>query len=102
MATAKNVVGADVKAASQFLKREAIMKKANLTTMKSGDRGTVAEIEGGHEINKRLNAMGIRSGTKIAKISSQLMRGPVTIALGNSQVAIGFGMAKKIIVQLEQ
>jgi ferrous iron transport protein A len=78
------------------------MEKVTLTTMKSGDRGTVAEIEGGHGINSRLNAMGIRPGTKLIKISTQLMRGPVTIALGNSQVAIGFGMAKKIIVQLEQ
>lgn len=78
------------------------MQKANLTKMKSGDQGTVVEIEGGHGVNNRLNAMGIRPGTKIVKIGSQLMRGPVTIALGNSQVAIGFGMAKKIIVQLKQ
>jgi Fe2+ transport system protein FeoA len=31
-----------------------------------------------------------------------LMRGPVTIRIGNSQVAIGFGMANKILVELEQ
>jgi len=27
------------------------------------------------------------------------MRGPVTIKIGNAQVAIGFGMANKIIVE---
>lgn len=78
------------------------MEKVNLTVMKSGDRGTVAEIKGGHGIKKRLNAMGILPGTKIVKISAQLMRGPVTIALGNTQVAIGFGMARKINVDLEK
>ena len=75
------------------------MQKVNLTKMRSGDRGTVAEIHGGHRIQARLDALGIRSGTKITKVSSQLLRGPITIGLGNSQVAIGFGMAKKIIVK---
>jgi Fe2+ transport system protein FeoA len=30
------------------------------------------------------------------------MRGPVTVRVGNSQVAIGFGMANKILVEPEQ
>ncbi len=29
------------------------------------------------------------------------MRGPVTIKLGHSQMALGFGMANKIIIELE-
>jgi ferrous iron transport protein A len=50
----------------------------------------------------RLTAMGIRPGTKITKVSAQLMRGPVTISMGNTQVAVGFGMARHIIVELER
>lgn len=47
----------------------------------------------------RLNALGIRPGQRITKVSSTLMQGPVTIRVGNAQVAIGFGMASKIIVE---
>jgi ferrous iron transport protein A len=49
----------------------------------------------------RLNALGIRPGKRITKVSSMLMRGPVTIQSGSTQVAIGFGMANKIIVEVE-
>jgi len=78
------------------------MDKINLTKMRAGTRGIVVKVDGGRGLVKRLDALGIRSGTKITKVSSQLMRGPVTIALGNTRVAIGFGMARKIIIELEQ
>jgi ferrous iron transport protein A len=78
------------------------MERTNLTKIRSGERGIVAEINGGHGIRKRLDAMGIRPGSEISKVSSQLMRGPITVALGNAQVAIGFGMAKKIIVDVKK
>ena len=77
------------------------METVNLTRMKSGDRGTIAQIRGGRGMKMRLTAMGIRPGTKITKVSAQLMRGPVTISMGNTQVAVGFGMARHIIVELE-
>ena len=69
--------------------------------MGAGQSGVVANIEGGHGLVNRLNALGIRPGKRITKFSSMLMRGPVTIQVGNSQVAIGFGMANKIIVKLD-
>ncbi|PIU56399.1 MAG: hypothetical protein COS88_02920, partial [Chloroflexi bacterium CG07_land_8_20_14_0_80_51_10] len=47
----------------------------------------------------RLTALGIRPGKRITKLSSMLMHGPVTVELdAGHQVAIGFGMAGKIIV----
>jgi ferrous iron transport protein A len=75
------------------------MSAVNLTMMKAGTVGTVVRIDGGQALIKRLSDLGIRPGVKIIKKSSQLMRGPVTMAIGNSQVAIGFGMAKKIILE---
>lgn len=48
----------------------------------------------------RLSALGIRPGKRVTKVSSMFMRGPVTIQVGNAQVAIGFGMAKRILVEL--
>jgi ferrous iron transport protein A len=62
----------------------------------------VAEIQGGFGLVNRLNALGIIPGKRIAKISDMLARGPVTIEIDRVQVAIGFGMASKIIVELDR
>jgi len=76
-------------------------RQITLRQMPAGQSGTVVHVEGGHGLVNRLNALGIRPGKRITKVSSMLMRGPVTIQLGNAQVAIGFGMANKIIVELD-
>jgi ferrous iron transport protein A len=76
-------------------------KQITLRQMRPGQSGIVVHIEGGHGLVNRLNALGIRPGKKITKVSSMLMRGPVIVQLGNAKVAIGFGMANKIIVELD-
>jgi len=72
-----------------------------LQQMRGGQHGKVVEIQGGRGLVNRLSALGIRPGKKITKVSSMLMRGPVTIQSGNLQVAVGFGIAKKIIVEVD-
>ena len=72
-----------------------------LRQMWARQSGVVAHIEGGYGLVNRLNALGIRPGKRITKISSMLMRGPVTIQIDSAQVAIGFGMANKIIVKID-
>jgi ferrous iron transport protein A len=76
-------------------------KIVTLRQMQSGQSGKVVQIQGGFGLVNRLSALGIRPGKRITKVSSMLMRGPVTIQLGNTQVALGFGMANKIIVELD-
>ena len=76
-------------------------KIVTLREMRTGQRGKVVELQGGHGLVNRLSALGIRPGKKITKVSSMLMRGPVTIQSGQTRLAIGFGMAGKIIVELE-
>jgi len=73
-----------------------------LSQMQAGQNAIVVRIYGGHGLMNRLASLGIRPGQRITKVSSMLMRGPVTIRVGNSQVAIGFGMASKILVEPEQ
>jgi ferrous iron transport protein A len=73
-----------------------------LSQMPAGQSAIVVQIHGGHGLMRRLGSLGIRRGQRITKVSSMLMRGPVTIRVGNSQVAIGFGIANKILVELEQ
>ena len=74
-------------------------KQVTLVQMQNDQSGVVVEIQGGRRITSRLSALGIRPGQRITKVSSMFMRGPVTIQLGNAQVAIGFGMANKVIVK---
>jgi len=71
----------------------------DLTLLKEGEKGKVIDIQGGWGLQRKLEALGIRPGVEIVKVSSQLMHGPIIIKIGNSQVAIGFGMARKIIVE---
>ena len=75
-------------------------KQITLAGMQIGQIGVVVQIQGGHGLVNRLNSLGIRPGKRITKISSMIMRGPVTIEVDRAQVAIGFGMARRIIVEL--
>jgi len=77
-------------------------KQTTLAGMQTGQSGTVVQIQGGHGLINRLNSLGIRPGKRITKASSMIMRGPVTIEVDRAQVAIGFGMARRIIVELDE
>ncbi|HUU65617.1 MAG TPA: FeoA family protein [Dehalococcoidales bacterium] len=77
-------------------------KLVTLRQMQSGKSGKVVQVQGGMGLANRLSALGVRPGKKITKVSSMLMRGPVTIQSGNTRMAIGFGMANKIIVEIEE
>jgi len=71
----------------------------DLTRMRKGERGKIVDIQGGWGLLRKMETLGIKQGTEIVKVSSQLMRGPITIRVGNTQVAIGFGMARRVIVE---
>jgi ferrous iron transport protein A len=72
-----------------------------LNQMEAGQTGTVIQITGGRGLTRRLEALGIRAGKKITKISSMLFRGPITLRVDQTQAAIGFGMANKILVEID-
>jgi len=73
----------------------------SLNQLESDERGVIEGINGGQSLIDRLNALGIRPGKEITKISSMFMRGPVTVQIDRSQVAIGMGMAKKILIRTD-
>ena len=73
-----------------------------LTEMLPGHSSVIAKIQGGFRIIARLNALGIMPGKRITKMSSMMGQGPVTIEVDRVQVAIGFGMANRIMVKLDQ
>lgn len=78
--------------------------KHKLTTaarMKAGKTGTIIEYKGGHGLSRRLDTLGLIPGKKVTKVSSMFGRGPVTLQVGRTQIALGYGAADKVIVELE-
>ena len=74
----------------------------SLNDLKPEESGIVYEIKGGHGLIDRLNSLGIRTGKKITKVNSMLLHGPVTIQIDRTKVAIGFGMAGKIFIEVDR
>ena len=77
-------------------------KQILLNQMEEGESGRVIEIQGGHGFVHRLEALGIRPGQKVTKFSAGFLRGPVTVQVGTAQIAIGFGMARRIVVEPDE
>ena len=76
-------------------------RQISLTQMVAGQSGIVAEIRGGYGLVNRLSARGVRPGKRITKLSSVFMRGPVIIQVDRAEMALGFGMARRIIVEVD-
>jgi ferrous iron transport protein A len=76
-------------------------RSVRLVEMRAGERGTVFKIQGGIGMKRRLEAMGIRPGISIVKIAGSPLGGPVVIGIGPVRLAIGCGMAVKVIVDPE-
>jgi len=77
-------------------------EQLTLAEMRIGQTGTVVEVLGGHGFIRRLDALGVRPGKKVTKLSSTLFRGPVILRVDNAQVAIGFGMARRMIIDVHK
>lgn len=77
------------------------MKKISLVQMKAASKGKIIEILGGAGLQNRLMNMGVFKGREIAKLSHVGLRGPVVIKAGRSILALGHGVAAKIMVEAE-
>jgi len=75
------------------------MDRISIIDLKKGERAVIVSHHGGRLFERRMSSLGLRSHAVIKKISSQLFHGPVTIQVGNSQVALGHGMARRIYVE---
>ncbi|MDD4908357.1 MAG: FeoA family protein [Candidatus Omnitrophica bacterium] len=75
------------------------MKKVSLIDLKADHKGKVLEISGGTNLQDRLMNLGVYKGREITKLSHIGLRGPVMIKIGRSILALGHGVAAKIIVE---
>ncbi|MCX7804996.1 MAG: FeoA domain-containing protein [Planctomycetota bacterium] len=72
-----------------------------LNELQPGRTGVIVEIVGGRGICNRLQAMGLCIGSRVRRVASAIGRGPVVVEARGAQFAIGFGMASRIIVEIE-
>ncbi len=73
------------------------MSIINLVELKASREAVVVNIVGGIGARRKLENLGVRVGSTIVKKGST--QGPVVINCGNTQIAIGRGLASKIIVK---
>ena len=69
-----------------------------LSTIDPGKEVTLIDIRGGRGVRSKLYSMGLVPGATL-KILNRSGLGPVMIAVKDSRLAIGRGMADKIIVE---
>ena len=68
-----------------------------LLSLKQGHRARVAEIHGGREMIRRMMSLGIRVGSVIDVINHR-GRG-VVVGNSGSRIALGCGVAEKLLVE---
>lgn len=68
-----------------------------LSMMAEGSRAIVTAIQGGHGLNRRLAEMGVFVNSEIALIRTG--GGPVVVEVRGSRLAIGRGMAQRVMVR---
>jgi Fe2+ transport system protein FeoA len=81
-----------------------------LSELKPGERGVIVSIQAltnrrHHRrwgFQKRLEDMGITPGTRIMVVKSAPFHGPIEIYVRGSRLAIGRGMARRILVSVEK
>jgi len=77
------------------------MRRISLVHAKADKRYKVAEISAGANLKNKLMHMGIFTGKEVAKLSHIGLRGPIVVKVGRGILALGHGVAEKIMVETE-
>jgi Fe2+ transport system protein FeoA len=84
-----------------------------LTNLRDGESGVIISINmsprhghGYHRhrwgFQKRLEDMGLTPGTRVTVIKSAPFHGPIELQVRGSRLAVGRGMAERILVRVEK
>jgi len=71
-----------------------------LLNLTAGEVAEIVAIKGGWGVQRNLAALGFIPGRKVRKIAAQPIGGPIMVEIvGGGKVAIGRGMAAKILLK---
>ncbi|MCL6581408.1 MAG: ferrous iron transport protein A [Firmicutes bacterium] len=68
-----------------------------LPYLSPGETGRVEGVGGGWGAAGRLAALGVLPGRKVTVVANDA-RGPLVVAVGSTRIAVGRGLAAKILV----
>ena len=72
-----------------------------LSELSANEEAEIAEIRGGRGIQARLRALGLAEGQRVKRLARVGWGGPVVVLVNRAQVAIGRGMARRILVKTD-
>jgi len=72
-----------------------------LSNLKPGEEGVIAFTRGGRKACQRLLDMGMTCGTRVKVVNAAPFKGPVEIAVRDTTLALGRGLAEKVFVEIE-
>lgn len=71
-----------------------------LVELEAGESGVIVGITGGFGLQRRLATLGIRINKKVRMITAQPFRGPIVVEVDGARIAIGLGIAWKVLVEV--
>jgi ferrous iron transport protein A len=72
------------------------MLTKSLTKLNSGESCRIQKINAGMNATRRLYEMGLNTGSNIKVVKNDI--GPVIVSIYGNKIAVGRGLAEKIIV----
>jgi len=69
-----------------------------LSSLKPGERGVVVDIKGGPNFRSKLVSVGLTPGVTVQVIESYGY-GPIVLYVGGTRLAVGRGMASRVLVR---
>ncbi|MEM3550984.1 MAG: FeoA family protein [Candidatus Bathyarchaeia archaeon] len=86
-------------------KKTADKRELPLTSLREGEAGVITSIRTGHGrggfgrgFERRLMDMGLTPGTEVLVVKSAPFHGPLEVSVRGSRLALGRGMAERILV----
>jgi Fe2+ transport system protein FeoA len=78
-----------------------------LTALRDGESGVIKSIRAGPGgrgwgFQRRLMEMGLTPGTVVTVVKSAPFHGPVEVQVRGSRLALGRGMAERIVVEVDK
>ena len=73
-----------------------VNKLIPLSSLRDGERAKITSVEGGRTVNLRMNELGFTTGANL-KVIRNVGGGPVMVELKAGKIALGRGIAKKIM-----
>lgn len=70
--------------------------KMVLTQLTAGEKARIVGVTGGRGLKQKLFLRGLKEGKVLRVVSSH---GPVTVEIDRNVIAMGRGMAQKVVVQ---